>query len=103
MEQATFNRMVVEFNELVEKTEKLRDFLLNESDKAPIDNLNKDLLISQLKAMETYQGILSIRIGLNNKEGWLNQSTTENHTNEEDIVPNASDKEVTENADVVSE
>jgi len=69
MEQATFNRMVVEFNELVEKTEKLRDFLLNKVDKANIDNLNKDLLISQLKAMETYQGILSIRIGLNNQFG----------------------------------
>ena len=30
-----------------------------------VDNLNKDLLIAQLKAMETYLTILSIRIGLN--------------------------------------
>ena len=30
-----------------------------------VDNLNKDLLIAQLRAMETYLTILSIRIGLN--------------------------------------
>ena len=30
-----------------------------------IDNLNKDLLIAQLKAMEAYLSVLSIRIGLN--------------------------------------
>ena len=32
-----------------------------------LDNLNKDLLIAQLKAMEAYVSILSIRIGLNSQ------------------------------------
>ena len=106
MEQATFNRMVVEFNELVEKTEKLRDFLLNKADKAPIDNLNKDLLISQLKAMETYQGILSIRIGLNNKEEWLTASedvNKENNVENNQDLSSTKDNEIVENAEGVSE
>ena len=42
-----------------------RDFLINKIDKTSIDNLNKDLLIAQLRAMEAYLTILSIRIGLN--------------------------------------
>ena len=41
------------------------NFLINKVDKTSIDNLNKDLLIAQLKAMEAYLTILSIRIGLN--------------------------------------
>ena len=32
-----------------------------------LDNLNKDLLIAQLKAMEAYISVLSIRIGLNSQ------------------------------------
>ena len=108
MEQATFNRMVTEFEELNEKTNKLRDFLLTKADKVPMDNLNRDLLISQLKAMETYQGILSIRIGLNNQEGWLDKSTSEisnksdNETTNEDFS-NTEDTKITENANEVSE
>lgn len=108
MEQTTFNRMVTEFEELNEKTNKLRDFLLTKADKVPMDNLNRDLLISQLKAMETYQGILSIRIGLNNQEGWLDKSTSEisnksdNETTNEDFS-NTEDTKITENANEVSE
>lgn len=60
-----FDRMLDEFTELDKKTTKLRDFLVNSVDKADIDNLNKDLLVGQLKAMETYLTILSVRIGLN--------------------------------------
>ena len=63
MEENTFNRVLTEFKELKEKIDKLTNFLLKESDS--VDNLNKDLLIAQLKAMETYLTILSIRIGLN--------------------------------------
>ena len=63
MEENTFDRVLTEFKELKEKIDKLTNFLLKESDS--IDNLNKDLLIAQLKAMETYLTILSIRIGLN--------------------------------------
>ena len=108
MEQTTFNRMVTEFEELNKKTNKLRDFLLTKADKMPMDNLNRDLLISQLKAMEAYQGILSIRIGLNNQEGWLDKSTPEisnksdNETTTEDFS-NTEDTKITENTNEVSE
>lgn len=108
MEQTTFNRMVTEFEELNEKTNKLRDFLLTKADKVSMDNLNRDLLISQLKAMEAYQGILSIRIGLNNQAGWLDKSTAEisnksdNKTTAEDFS-NTEDTEITENTNEVSE
>lgn len=108
MEQATFNRMVTEFEELNKKTNKLRDFLLTKADKVPMDNLNRDLLISQLKAMEAYQGILSIRIGLNNQEGWLDKSVPEisnksdNETTSEDCS-NTEDTKITENTNEVSE
>lgn len=109
MEQTTFNRMVTEFEELNEKTNKLRDFLLTKVNKVPMDNLNRDLLISQLKAMEAYQGILSIRIGLNNQEGWLDKSTPEisnnksdNETTTEDFS-NTEDTKITENTNEVSE
>lgn len=63
MEENTFDRVLTEFKELKEKIDKLTNFLLKESDS--VDNLNKDLLIAQLKVMETYLTILSIRIGLN--------------------------------------
>ena len=65
MEQNTLDRLLTEYKELEVKTTKLRDFLINKVDKTSIDNLNKDLLIAQLKAMEAYLTILSIRIGLN--------------------------------------
>lgn len=65
MEQNTFDSLLTEYKELETKTTKLRDFLINKIDKTSIDNLNKDLLIAQLRAMETYLTILSIRIGLN--------------------------------------
>ena len=109
MEKTTFNRMVTEFEELNEKTNKLRDFLLTKADKVSMDNLNRDLLISQLKAMEAYQGILSIRIGLNNQEGWLDKSDSEisnnksdNETTSEDFS-NTEDTKITENTNEVSE
>ena len=63
MEENTFDRVLTEFKELKEKIDKLTAFLIKESDS--VDNLNKDLLIAQLKTMETYLTILSIRIGLN--------------------------------------
>lgn len=65
MEKNTFDRLLTEYKELEIKTTKLRDFLISKIDKTSIDNLNKDLLIAQLRAMETYLTILSIRIGLN--------------------------------------
>ena len=64
MEQAVFQRMLGEFNEVNERAVKLRDFILGDKFK-DVDNLNKDLLVAQLKAMEAYISVLSIRIGLN--------------------------------------
>jgi hypothetical protein len=64
MEQAVFQRILGEFNEVNERAVKLRDFILGDKFKE-VDNLNKDLLVAQLKAMEAYISVLSIRIGLN--------------------------------------
>lgn len=64
MEQAVFQRVLGEFNEVNERAVKLRDFILGDKFKE-VDNLNKDLLVAQLKAMEAYISVLSIRIGLN--------------------------------------
>ena len=67
MTQEVLNRMLVEFQENGERTNKLRAFILDTEKFDKLDNLNKDLLIAQLKAMEAYVSILSIRIGLNSK------------------------------------
>lgn len=65
MEKEVFERLLKEFSEVNERASKLKDFILDEEKIKKIDNLNKDLLIAQLKAMEAYLSILSIRIGLN--------------------------------------
>lgn len=65
MEKEVFERLLKEFTEVNEKATKLKDFILDEEKIKTVDNLNKDLLIAQLKAMEAYLSILSIRIGLN--------------------------------------
>lgn len=65
MEKEVFDRMLTEFDENNKRTTKLREFILNKEKFEKIDNLNRDLLIAQLKAMESYISVLSIRIGLN--------------------------------------
>lgn len=65
MEKEVFDRMISEFNELNEKVTKCREFLLDEEESKVLDALNRDLWITQLKIMESYLSILSIRIGLN--------------------------------------
>ena len=65
MEKEVFERLLKEFSEVNERASKLKDFILDEEKIKKVDNLNKDLLIAQLRAMETYLTILSIRIGLN--------------------------------------
>ena len=67
MTQEVLDRMLTEFQENGERTNKLRAFILDEEKFNQLDNLNKDLLIAQLKAMEAYVSILSIRIGLNSQ------------------------------------
>ncbi|MGM9532781.1 crAss001_48 related protein [Intestinibacter sp.] len=64
MNQETFDNALNEFNELNTKITKLREFLLGDKVKE-LNNLNHDLLIAQLKAMEAYASVLSIRLGLN--------------------------------------
>lgn len=65
MDKVVFDKLIVEFNENNERIDKLRNFILNNETFKDIDNLNKDLMIAQLKAMEAYLSVLSIRIGLN--------------------------------------
>lgn len=68
MEKEIFNRLLTEFTELNERVHKCRDFILDTEKFETIDIINRDLLIAQLKAMETYLSILSIRLGLNSSE-----------------------------------
>lgn len=67
MTKEVFEITLTEFQELNDRTNKLRESILDKENFDKLDNLNKDLLISQLKAMEAYISILSIRIGLNSK------------------------------------
>lgn len=67
MTQEVLDRMLVEFQENGERTNKLRAFILDTEKFDKLNIINKDLLIAQLKAMEAYISILSIRIGLNAK------------------------------------
>jgi hypothetical protein len=69
MEQEVFEGMVLEFNELLKRVEACRDFLLDQEKVNKLDPLNRDLLVTQFKAMETYVSVLSIRIGYNSKPG----------------------------------
>ena len=65
MEKEVFERMLSEFNEVNERVTDCREFLLDEEKSKVLDALNRDLLVAQLKAMEAYLSILSVRIGLN--------------------------------------
>lgn len=73
MEQAVFQRMLGEFNEVNKRAVKLRDFILGDKFKE-VDSLNKDLLVAQLKAMEAYISVLSIRIGLNTPKDEISEA-----------------------------
>lgn len=67
MDKETFDRMIEELQYITEKTNTLREFILNQEKFEALDFLNRDLLIAQCKAMETYLSILSIRLGINGK------------------------------------
>lgn len=82
MTQEAFDRMLQEFQENGERTNKLREFILDTEKFNELDNLNKDLLISQLKAMEAYISILSIRIGLNSQVTKDSENSNESVENE---------------------
>ena len=78
MTQEMLDKMVIEFQENGERTNQLRAFILDEEKFNALDNLNKDLLIAQLKAMEAYISVLSIRIGLNSQ---IAQNTPDSEDN----------------------
>ena len=82
MEKEVFEKLLQEFNELNVKINNLRNFLLDEEKVKKLDMLNKDLLIVQLKQMEGYLAILSIRIGLNAPKENLVDETEKNLTAE---------------------
>lgn len=85
MEKEVFERMLSEFEGLNERVNKCREFLLNEEKSKVLDALNRDLLVAQLKAMEAYLSILSVRIGLNApREEFMQPVDTE-----ETVVPEA--------------
>lgn len=65
MEKEVFKRAIQEFQDLNEKTTKCREFILDKEKFESLDMINRDLLIAQLKAMETYLSVLSIRLGIN--------------------------------------
>ena len=82
MEKEVFERLLKEFTEVNERANKLKDFILDEEKIKKVDNLNKDLLIAQLKAMEAYLSILSIRIGLNAPREIIDAVETQGSTKE---------------------
>lgn len=85
MEKEVFERMLLEFEGLNEKVTKCREFLLNEEKSKVLDALNRDLLVAQLKAMEAYLSILSVRIGLNAPR----EESAQPADTEETVIPEA--------------
>lgn len=86
MEKEVFERMLAEFNDLNEKVTNCRNFLLDEERSKVLDALNRDLLVAQLKNMEGYLAILSIRIGYNAPKEMISEMATE-QMNEEAVTP----------------
>ena len=82
MEKEVFERLLKEFSEVNERASKLKAFILDAEKIKKVDNLNKDLLIAQLKAMEAYLSILSIRIGLNAPREVIDAVETKESTTE---------------------
>ena len=77
MNREVFDRLINEFTEVNDRANKCREFILDKEKFDTLDNLNKDLLIAQLKAMEAYASILSIRIGLNAQKDNTSETNTE--------------------------
>lgn len=81
MDKNVFDRLLNEFEELNDKVVKLRNFILDKDKFEKIDNLNRDLLVTQLKSMESYLSVLSIRIGLNSPKD-INAESKESNVSE---------------------
>lgn len=61
-------RMLVEYEELNERTTKLLNFLLSDTYKNVLDDENRELLTLQYHAMVIYQNILKKRIDIQEKD-----------------------------------
>ncbi len=83
MKKETFERLVQERAELSEKFEKLRSFVESD-DIRGIDPLNRDLLLTQANVMQSYLGVLSIRIGLNSSKVEEEKTETVNDSKEDE-------------------
>lgn len=73
MEAEVYNKMMEEYKELDTRVNNCRKFVSDKEKFESLDNLNRDLLIAQLKAMETYLSLIAIRLGLNG----VSKDTTE--------------------------
>lgn len=73
MEVEVYNKMMEEYKELDARVNNCRKFISDKEKFELLDNLNRDLLIAQLKAMETYLSLIAIRLGLNG----VNKDNTE--------------------------
>lgn len=85
MNKETFDLMLAEFKDLNEKTTTCRNFILDEAKFGELDMINRDLLIAQLKAMETYLSILSIRLGINGTTADTNEAVEDTVTEDTEI------------------
>lgn len=83
MTSEVFNRMIEEFNSLAEKVESCKNFIESENFQE-LEPLQRDLLVTQYKAMETYLWTLHIRIGLNN-QNVVSEDNTELETDAQPI------------------
>lgn len=77
MNKEIFEKMLKDFEGLNERVSECREFILDEAKFNQLDMINRDLLIAQLKAMETYLSILSIRLGINGTSFTTTDTNTE--------------------------
>lgn len=99
MTKEIFEEMLKEFQELNARTIKCREFILDEEKFNSLDMINRDLLIAQLKAMEAYVSILSIRLGINGTPANVPQPEGEAQT----VVESESDAEAKADAILAGE
>ena len=76
MKKEAFERLEKEYEELMDKADKLGTFIESEPFKA-LDQMNKHLLVLQSNVMMSYLNVLSIRLGVNSMKGDTDEVVTE--------------------------
>ena len=66
MKKEAFERLEKEYEELMDKADKLGTFIESEPFQE-LDQMNKHLLVLQSNTMMAYLNVLSIRLGVNNE------------------------------------